>query len=199
MMRPLVMDFADDPRVLGIGDQFLLGPALMASPVTAYRARRRDVYLPEGADWYDFWTGERFAGGHRIHAAAPFERLPVHVRAGSIVPMGPELEHTGEKPADPLTLWVYTGADVRFELYEDDGVSYGYESGAFSTIPIEWSEAAGTLTVGERRGTYPGMLREREVRVVFVSPGLPLGHSAEPPGARSLTYSGAPVTVQGPG
>jgi alpha-D-xyloside xylohydrolase len=199
MLRPLVMDFAGDPRVLGIGDQFLLGPALMASPVYAYRARRRDVYLPEGADWYDFWTGEHFAGGHRIHAAAPFERLPVHARAGSIVPMGPELEHTGEKPADPLTLWVYTGADARFELYEDDGVSYGYESGAFSTIPIEWSEAARRLTVGERRGTYPGMLREREVRVVFVSPGSPVGHSAEPPGARSPIYSGRPVTVQAPG
>lgn len=204
-MRPLVMDFREDPEVHGIGDQFLFGPSLLVSPVTAPGVTVRSVYLPgdesgrgPGAGWYDFWTGVHHPGGRRIDTLAPYESLPLFVRAGSILPMGPELQHTGEKPADPLTLWVYSGADASFELYEDDGTSYGYEQGLFSTIPLRWDEAMATLTIGARRGSFPGMLATRELRVVFVSRDAALPHSPTPPVARTLRYDGGSLEVPAP-
>ncbi len=164
---------------------------------------RRDVYLPSVGDgpgaragWYDFWTGVHHAGGRRIEAAAPYESLPLFVRAGSILPMGPELQHTAEKPADALTLWVYTGQDASFDLYEDDGVSYGYEQGAFSTIPLEWTEAKAELTIGARRGSFPGLLAKREIRVVFVTRDRPVPHSPTPKVTRTLVYDGGAVVVE---
>jgi alpha-D-xyloside xylohydrolase len=153
------------------------------------------VYLPAGADWYDFWTGARLEGGQALEAPAPFESLPLYVQAGSIVPMGPEQQYTDEKPADPLTLWVYTGADGAFELYEDDGVTYGYERGAFSTIPLRYDEASGTLTVGARTGRYPGMPETRTLRVVFVSKEKAMGHTPAPADAREVRYAGGEVVL----
>jgi alpha-D-xyloside xylohydrolase len=199
IMRPLVMDFREDPAVLGIGDQFLFGPSLLVSPVTSPGATSRPVYLPR-AGWYDFWTGVHHEGGRRLEAPAPYESLPLYVKAGSIVPMGPELQHTAEKPADPLTVWVYGGADTHFELYEDDGVSYGYERGAFSTIPLRWDEAAGALSIGARTGSFPGMPAGREIRVILVSPQTPIGHSPTPAALRTLRYDGRStvVTLRGP-
>jgi alpha-D-xyloside xylohydrolase len=196
IMRPLVMDFREDPAVLGIGDQFLFGPSLLVSPVTAPGRTRRPVYLPAGAGWYDFWTGTYHEGGRTLDAPAPYESLPLHVRAGAILPLGPELQYTDEKPADPLTLWVYTGADGAFELYEDDGVSYAYERGAFATVPLQWNEAGGTLTVGQRTGSFPGMLSDREIRVVFVGPAAAVGHAPAPSGARVVAYDGRPVVIR---
>jgi alpha-D-xyloside xylohydrolase len=202
-MRPLVMDFREDPEVHGIGDQFLFGPSLLVSPVTTRGAVRRELYLPSEGDgtgaragWYDFWTGVHQPGGRRIDAPAPYESLPLFVRAGSILPMGPELQHTGEKPADPLTLWVYTGQDASFDLYEDDGVSYGYEQGQFATIPLRWDEAKRAFAIGARRGAFPGMLAKRELRIVFVSPGGAVPHSPDPPVARTVTYDGSPIEVR---
>jgi len=197
IMRPLVMDFRDDPEVLRIGDQYLFGPSLLVSPVTAPAVTARSLYLPRGG-WYDFWTGAFLEGGRRLDAPAPYERIPVHVRAGSIVPMGPELQYTDEKPADPLTVWVYTGADGAFDLYEDEGVTYGYERGAFATVRLRWDEARATLTIGPRAGTFPGLLASREVRVVFVTPSSPLPHSATPVPARVVRFDGAALTVPRP-
>jgi alpha-D-xyloside xylohydrolase len=197
ILRPLVMDFRDDPEVLGIGDEYLFGPALLVSPVTAPGVTARSVYLPR-AGWYDFWTGAYRDGGRRLDVPAPYESMPLFVRAGSILPMGPELQYTGEKPADPLTVWVYTGADASFDLYEDDGLTYGYERGAFATIPMRWNEESGTLTMGRRTGSFPGMLGSREIRVVFVSPLAPVAHSAAPVAAQVLRYEGEVVTVRAP-
>jgi alpha-D-xyloside xylohydrolase len=194
IMRPLVMDF-DEPVVRDIGDQFLFGPSLLVAPVTAKGVTRRAVYLPRAGGWYDFWTGVHHEGGRRVDAPAPYESIPVFVKAGSILAMGPELQYTDEKPADPLTVWVYTGADAAFELYEDDGVSYAYERGAFATIPLRWDEAQRTLTLGRRRGSFPGMPASREVRVVFVSRGAPIGHAPAPPAAKVVRYAGQRVEV----
>jgi alpha-D-xyloside xylohydrolase len=205
VMRPLVMDFREDPEALRVADQFLFGPSLLVSPVTKPGVSTRSVYLPRrhhddaggaGAGWYDFWTGRQLEGGQRLDAAAPYESIPLYVKGGSILPMGPEIQYTAEKPDGPVTLWVYTGADASFELYEDDGVTYGYEKGAFSTIPISWDEKAATLTIGARTGSYPGMPAAREFRVVFVAKDKPVGHSATPPAAATLRYDGAPVSAK---
>ena len=195
-LRPLVMDFRGDPRARSVGDEYLFGPAFLVSPVTAYEVRHRTVYLPSGATWYDFWTGAAASGGQAIDAAAPYDRMPLHVRAGSIVPFGPELQWTGEKPADPITLFVYAGADGAFTLYEDDGLTYGYETGAFARIPVRWDDARGRLTIGKREGAFPGMLAERTFDVVLVGKGKAVGFSFEPKADQTVHYDGAAVAVE---
>ncbi len=196
MMRPLVMDFPEDEKARRLTDEYMFGPAFLVSPVTRYRARSRSVYLPQGAAWYDFWTGAGADGGRTLEAPAPYDAIPLHVRAGSIVPFGPELRFTGEKPADPITLFVYSGADSTFTLYEDDGLSYGYENGAFARIPIAWNETARTLTLGRREGSFPGMLSRRSFAVVLVTKTKPVGFSFSPTADRTIPYDGEAVSVR---
>jgi alpha-D-xyloside xylohydrolase len=155
------------------------------------------VYLPAGADWYDFWTGERLAGGRTIDAPAPLETMPLHVRAGSIVPLGPDLQHADELPADPIELRVYPGADGRFVLYEDEGDGYDYEKGVFATIPIEWREAERALIIGARSGAFPGMLQTRKFRVVFVRGDHGAGAEPERRADEIVEYDGRPLRVTG--
>jgi alpha-D-xyloside xylohydrolase len=193
MMRPLVMDFRTDAKVLDIGDQFMFGPALLVSPVTTYKARSRSVCLPQSAGWFDFWTGVSLAGGQTIDAAAPYDKLPLYVRAGSILPTGPDLQYTGEKPADPVTLYVYGGADGSFTLYEDDGLSYSYEKGESASIPIQWNEASQTLAIGKREGSFRGMLKERTFNVILVSKDKPVGFSFTPQPDGTVHYDGRAV------
>ncbi len=166
-MRPLVMDFRTDVRAQNIWDEFMYGPAFLVNPVTEPAATGRQVYLPK-ATWFDFWSGASTEGGKEIAAAAPLDRLPLYIRAGSIVPMGPDLEWSTEKPADPIELRVYRGADADFTLYEDENDNYNYEKGAYATTPLHWDEAKQTLTIGERKGQFPGMLASRKFQVVFV-------------------------------
>ena len=196
LMRALLMDFGDDKKARAIGDQFMFGPALLVNPVTEYQARSREVYLPKAAGWYDFWTGARLAGGKTIDAPAPYDALPLYVKAGSIVPIGPDLQFTEEKLADPITLYVYTGADGAFTLYEDDGVTYGYEKGAFARIPIRWDDGKSTLTIGRREGSFPGMLNERTFDVVLVSRKKPAGFSFEARADRTVRYAGREIELR---
>jgi alpha-D-xyloside xylohydrolase len=195
MMRPLAMDFPDDPTVRSLPDEYMFGPTFLVSPVVHYRQRVRPVVLPKGL-WYDFWTGRVIEGGRTVEAAAPYNRIPLYVRAGSIVPFGPEIQYATEKPADPITLLVYTGADGQFSLYEDDGLTNAYERGEFARIPLTWSERTHTLTIGGRAGSFKGMLSSRTFRVAFVSPGNPVPFSFDLPAARTVVYSGAPVQVR---
>jgi alpha-D-xyloside xylohydrolase len=196
MLRPLVMDFRTDPTALDVGDQFMFGPAFLVSPVTTYQATTRSLYLPATpGGWYDFWTGNAAAGGARVTAQAPLDAMPVHVRAGSIVPFGPELAYTSEKPADPIVLYVYGGANGSFELYEDDGASYAYENGAFSRILLTWNDATRTLSVGAREGSYLGMPAERTFQVVLVTSGKAVGFSFTPTADATATYSGQATDI----
>jgi alpha-D-xyloside xylohydrolase len=195
IMRGLVMDFRTDARAREIGDQYMFGPALLVNPVTTYKARSRTVYLPRAAGWYDFWTGAAFGGGQTIDAPAPYQSLPLFVRAGSIIPFGPDLQYTAEKPADPITLYVYAGADGAFTLYEDEGVNYNYEKGAFTRIPIQWNDSTRTLAIGKREGSFQGMLRERTFEIVLVSKNKPVGFSFTPKADRSVRYSGEVVSL----
>lgn len=195
MMRALVLDFPDDPKARDVQDQYLFGPAFLVSPVTAPGVTTRAVYLPGGA-WYDFWTGLSIEGARMIDAPAPYESMPLHVRAGSIVPFGPDLQWTGERPADPIRLAVYTGRDGSFTLHEDDGETNAHETGAFSTIPLSWSEAEGRLTIGERSGSFAGMLSARTFEVVFVSKSRPLGYDPTRKPDRTVQYSGRALVVE---
>jgi alpha-D-xyloside xylohydrolase len=196
ILRPLVMDFAADKTARELNDEYMFGPAFLVAPVTTYQARTRAVYLPKGVAWYDFWTGKAAAAGPRADAPAPYDAIPVYVRAGSIVPFGPELQYTGEKPADPLTLYVYAGANGAFTLYEDQGTTYDYEKGAFSQIPLKWDEASGTLTLGKRQGSFPEMLKERTVGVVLVSPATPVGFRFDAVPVKTVKYVGEAVGVK---
>jgi alpha-D-xyloside xylohydrolase len=170
IMRGLVMDFAKDSKVLNIGDQYLFGPSLLINPVYEYKQRSRKLYLPKSDGWYDLYSGKWYAGAQEINADAPYERTPVFVKAGSIIPFGPELQYTSEKPADTIMLNVYTGADASFNLYEDEGTNYNYEKGAFTIIPIKYSEATKTLTINDRKGSFNGMVEKRVFKINFISP-----------------------------
>ena len=177
IMRGLPMDFPDDPTARVVADQWMFGPALMPCPVCEYKARSRDVYLPDGI-WYDFYSEEKLEGGQPIDAEAPYSRIPLFVRGGSILPLGPDMQWSDEKAADPIELRIYPGADAFFTLYEDDGVSYAYEKGAFATIPLMWDEASGELTIGERMGSFPGMPEKRKftVRIAGSSSGCEIDY-----------------------
>ncbi len=188
-MRPLVMDFAQDGTARELTDEYMFGPAFLVAPITHYKARTRRVYLPEKTLWYDFWTGKAMACGD-LKVAAPYDSIPLFVRAGSILPFGPDLQYIAEKPQDPITLYVYEGASGAFILYEDDGLTYDYEKGAFSEIPIHWDDATKTLTVGERKGVFKGMLEKRTFQVLLVSKKHPIGFSFEPSKIRFLNYDG---------
>lgn len=197
MLRPLVMDFADDPNALTIADQYLFGPALMVNPVVQPGAASRSVYLPGKSAWYDFWTGKRESAGARVDAAAPIDSMPLFVPAGAILPLGPEIEYVNQKPADPLEVRVYPGKDGSFILYEDAGDSYDYEHGAYSTIPFHWIDASKTLTIGARTGVFEGMLKKRTFRIMLVNPRHGVGLD-ESPEARVTEYSGDEIRVKLP-
>jgi alpha-D-xyloside xylohydrolase len=196
ILRPLVMDFPTDPVARENGSEYMFGPAFLVSPVTTYQATSWPVYLPPAAGWYSFWQGTFEAGGQTITAPAPFDAMPVFVRAGSIVPVGPALQYTDQMPADPITLYLYTGANGSFSLYEDEGTSYDYEGGAFTQIPITWTDATHTLTIGARQGSFTEMMATRTFQVVLVSPGKPVGFlpTTMPALSATVSYTGAAVS-----
>ena len=169
IMRPLVMDFHDDKNVENIGDQYLFGPAFMVCPVYTYQARDREVYFPGGTNWYDFYTGKMIQGGQRLKMDASYERMPLFVHEGAIIPVGPDIQYSDEKLPQKIVLYVYRGQDGHFSLYEDEGVNYNYEKGAYSNIPFIYNEANGMLTIGERKGEFKGMLKERTFVIVSIS------------------------------
>lgn len=215
IMRPLVMDFAADKKAIRLNDQYMFGRSLLVKPVTdpmytyldknkkghliypdvAAAAAPAGVYLPAGSKWYDFWSNELLEGGDDVLTTAPIHRMPVYVKAGSIIPFGPEVQFSSEKPWDSLELRVYPGADADFILYEDDGVSYDYEKGLFTEIPFHWNEAERTLEIGTRSGSYPGMLSSREFRVVLVSDGTEPGDTPAT-ATRTVSYDGSPVSIR---
>lgn len=193
--RPLVMDWRTDSRVLDIGDEFMFGPALLVSPVVTAGATSRSVYLPAAARWYDFWTGTTVEGGRRMDAAAPLDRIPLFVRAGSLIPMGPQIEYADQDPAGAVELRIYRGADGSFDLYNDAGDSYAYQKGEHSVIPLHWDDAAGVLTIGAREGSFPSMAEKREFRVVLVGAGHGVGGGITQNADKTVIYTGAEAHI----
>ena len=196
MLRGLAMDFPGDSRVFSINDQFLFGPALLVNPVTEKGVQSRSLYLPAGSTWYDFYTGRAEAGGREIRAAAPYERVPLYVKAGSIVPVGPDLQYTGEKKPDPLTLWVYAGADGTFTLYEDEGSNNRYEKGEFTTLQMTYNDREKMLTLGSRQGSYPEMVKDRSFQVILVSPENASGFDSVKTRVKTIKYKGNEMKIK---
>ena len=196
MMRGLVMDFGSDRDVHDIKDQWMFGPALMACPVAEYKARNRSVYFPKQSGWYDFYTGEHILGGQSLIVDAPYERIPVYVREGSIIPFGPEIQYCDERPAELINLYVYAGADTQFQLYEDEGTNYNYEKGKFLTIDIRYDDASRTLTIGEQQGKFNGSLKQRRFNIVYITPNQPRAFNLDNPQGVMVDYSGREVSVK---
>jgi alpha-D-xyloside xylohydrolase len=196
IMRAMVMDFGGDKAVKSIGDQYMFGPSILVAPVYKYKARSREVYFPSSCGWYDFYTGIYIIGGHNLQVDAPYERIPLFIREGSIIPFGPEIMFTDEKPADPITLYVYTGKNCAFTLYEDDGASYDYERRECSTVKFSYNESTGELTIGERHGEYRGMLKERVFNIVWVTRNNNVAYNPKIVPHNRVTYNGNKLVVK---
>ena len=196
LMRALVMDFNGDDNVLNIGNQWMLGPALMACPVGYYKARNRSVYFPEQCDWYNLYTGECIEGGQTLVVDAPYEQIPVFVREGAIIPFGPEMEWSDEKPAELINLYIYAGQDGKFQLYEDEGTNYNYEKGKYATIDIEYDDEDKTVSFSQRKGQFPGMLKQRQFNVVLVTKDNARPLNLDNPEGTLIQYNGKPVSVK---
>lgn len=206
MMRALPFDFMNDSTVYTINDQYLFGPSIMVNPVmvplycyannvkitTADYTRK--VYLPKGTAWYDFWTGKEFGGGQYLNADASYETLPLFVRAGSILPMGPFAQYSTEKD-DPIEIRIYAGADGKFTLYEDENDNYDYLKGLYSTIELRWNDAQKQLIVGERKGSFPGMPKQHTFNIVLVRANKGTGVDVCPVMDKTLIYSGKEVVA----
>lgn len=188
MMRALVMDFAADKKALDINDEFMFGSSLLVNPVTKPMywknkvqgtdtimiedfslVKTKDVYLPKGADWFDFWTGEKYAGGQLVEKDVPLDIIPIYVKAGSILPWGPKVQFATEKNWGNLEIRIYEGASGEFTLYEDENDNYNYENGKYSTIKFKWNDKQNSLTIDDRKGSFPGMMNDRKFNIVFVS------------------------------
>lgn len=206
MMRALVMDFSSDKKVLNIDDQYMFGKSILVCPVTERMynqngkadfstVKKRELYLPAGTNWIDFWTGERIKGGQTIKKESPIDIMPLYVKAGSIIPIGPDVQYAEEKEWDNLEIRIYEGADGEFTLYEDENDNYNYEKGLYSTITFNWNDGSKTLTISDREGSFPGMLTERKFNILIVKPGKMNKMDAEKYD-KTIIYKGKRVNVK---
>ena len=208
------MDFAKDRDALDINDEYMFGKSLLVCPVTKpmyskqkiqgkdttnvedfNEIKKAEVYLPKGIEWYDFWTGEKIKGGQEISKQAPIDVIPLYVKAGSILPIGPDVQYAEEKKWDNLEIRIYPGADGRFVLYEDEFDNYNYEKGVYSTITFEWDDAKKELIIGEGKGSFPGMFAERKFNIIKVSKEIGAGMEVVGRFTQVVTYEGKEVVV----
>jgi alpha-D-xyloside xylohydrolase len=195
-MRPLIMDFGTDVNVFNIGYQFMFGPAIMVNPIYEYKARARKVYFPKDYIWYDWYTGKvESLGGESKEVKAPYKNIPLYVRSGSIIPLGPKIEYTREKKAENIRIFVYQGKDGKLTLYEDEGVNYHYEDGLYSKIEFDYNESTKTLTINKRDGEFDGMLKERIFTIVTVSEKSSVGYNPDAEG-EEVKYTGEKIKVK---
>ena len=197
MMRGLVMDFNGDDKVLDIKDQWMFGSALMACPVGEYQKYSREVYLPKQKGWYDFYTGAYHAGGQTIVADAPYDKIPVFIPEGAILPIGPEMQWSDEKKPELIDLYVYAGKDGSYTLYEDEGTNYNYEKGKYAVIDFKYDDARKQVSIGARKGSFDGMLQKRRFNIILVDQKKQQGvNLAKSPKGKVVKYSGQAMTVK---
>jgi alpha-D-xyloside xylohydrolase len=211
MTRALIMDFADDKQALNINDEFMFGKSILVSPVTQpmynklqnsvnvedfTSIKTKDVYLPKGNDWYDFWTGEKWNGGQTMKKETPLDIIPLYVKAGSILPVGPKVQYATEKKWDNLEIRIYQEADGEFNLFEDENDNYNYEKGIYSTIKFSWSDKNGTLTIDKPKGKFPGILKERKFNIILVGKNKGVGAEQSITPDKIVKYSGKKIVVK---
>ncbi len=196
IMRPLVMDFGNDPNAINQPYEFMFGHSLLIAPIVEAGARKREVYLPQSVNWFNFWTGESIEGGRNVTVDAPLNKIPLFVKAGSIIPIGPVVQHTNGYPSDTLEIRIYEGADGTFTLYEDEGDNYNYEKGMYSVIDFIWNEAKKTLVINDRKGEFPGMLKERLFNIKRVKQQSPSGVSDILKYDKIITYKGKKMIIK---
>lgn len=211
VIRMLSMDFPQDKNVQDMGQQYMYGQSFLVAPVTKpfytsgkgeksvtdfTQMQKYQVYLPNGSEWFDFWTGEKMAGGKEIQRETPIDEMPLYVKAGSIIPIGPNVQYAGEKVWDNLELRIYNGADAEFTLYEDEKDNYNYEKGVYSTISFKWNNAKRTLTIEDRKGEFPGMLKNRTFSIVTVQSGKACGGKKTTSYDKIVSYRGKKIIVK---
>ena len=195
IMRPLVMDFSSDTSALKQNYEYMYGKAILVAPITEAEVNERNVYLPKPAEWYDFWTGRNIDGGKLINTETPLDKIPLFIKAGSIIPMGPAIQFATEKN-NPLEIRIYPRADGEFTLYEDENDNYDYEKGKYSVITFKWNDAKNVLTISDRKGSFPGMLGERTFNIVKVSGNNGVGIDAVIKYDKVVNYDGKKIVVK---
>jgi len=194
MMKALPFVYPGDQSLRDVSDQFLFGDSLLINPVTEPNATTRKIILPAGSDWYDFWSGQKSRGGQTIVADAPLDKMPILVREGSIVPLGPKVQYAAENQ-DPTELRIYGGKDADFQLYEDSGDGYAYERGERATINLHWNDKSRELTIGERSGSFPGLRSKRTFNIVLTRSERGVGLEPAKEYDRSVAYEGHRIAV----
>ena len=195
IMRPLIMDFNGDDSALEQDYEYMFGKAVLVSPVTEFNTEEWNVYLPKSVYWYNFWTGEKNEGGKFIKTEAPIDKIPLYIKAGSIIPMGPIIQYATEKN-DPIEIRIYSGADGEFTLYEDENDNYNYEKGDYSTIAFKWDDSKKILTIGERKGTFAGMPTEHKFNIIRVEKNRAVGIISTETFDKVINYKGEKTIVK---
>jgi alpha-D-xyloside xylohydrolase len=215
MMRALMMDFPHDKNALDINDEYMFGKSVLVSPVAIAMyikpavngrdtiqvedfsaVKSKGTYLPAGSDWYDFWTGEKLLGGNKVSKQTPLDIIPLYIKAGSIIPVGPNVQYAEEKKWDTLEIRIYPGANGRFVLYEDENDNYNYEKGIYSTITFSWDDKKKVLTIGDTKGSFPGMLNDRRFNIVIVSANKGGGENMIAQPDKEITYTGKKLAIK---
>lgn len=194
-MRPLIMDFIADQRTHEIGNEYMFGRSILVAPVTKYQVRKSPVYLPKGSGWYNFWTNEYSVGGQTVETDAPVDIIPLYVKAGAIIPFGPDVQYSTEKKWENLDIRVYEGANGNFTLYEDENDNYNYEKGAYTTIVLKWDQKSRTLNISDRKGSYTGMLAKRNFNVELITLNTNKT-SDKTKNVRSVEYKGERISIK---
>lgn len=216
IMRPLVMDFATDRKAILLDNEYMFGKNILVCPVTqplytkkvegnkgvatvaniAKASSPVQVYLPKGSKWIDFWTNEMIEGGREISRECPISIMPLYIKAGSILPLGPKVQYTSEKKWNDLDICIYPGANGEFTLYEDEFDNYDYEKGAFTSIRFTWDDANRTLTISDRNGSYPGMLKNRRFNLTVMKPGKQNAETVMIKADKKVSYSGKKMSFK---
>jgi alpha-D-xyloside xylohydrolase len=204
-MRGLTFDFRNDPNVYNIPDQYMFGPAFLVNPVTQQlysgapagnNGKSRKVYLPKTSKWFNFWSGEILNGGQTIDAQAPIETMPLYVKAGSIIPMGPNVEYATQKSSEAVELRIYPGADGEFKFYQDEDDNYNYEKGKYATFILKWNDKLRQLTISDRKGTFIGMPQKQVFHVVLVKPGHGANIDITSKVDKIVNYQGKTISIK---
>jgi len=195
MMRPLVMDFNGDTSALNQSFEYMFGKAILVAPVTEPNVNERNIYLPKPVSWYNFWTGQRYDGGQTIKTETPLDKIPLYIKAGSIIPLGPVIQYATEKN-DPIEIRIYPGANGKYTLFEDENNNYDYEKGIYSTITFTWDDAKKILIIGARKGSFPGMIAEHKFNIVCVKNNKGIGINSSKTFDKVVTYNGKKIVVK---